>query len=394
MKTIKVKGKQGIISRRTSGPFRYHAWPSIVRLSNGTLAVGASAHRVWHVGPFGKTHLYLSRDEGQTWSSPLVVNDTWLDDRDVGLTALPNNGLLLTWFNTNFHILDVRAESLAKTYTPEELALVNAYRAAAIQNPEQKPGSYVRTSEDGGMSWGEATQMEISAPHGPALLNDGSLLYFGKTTERDKNGDLFSVRPVIAMRSTDNGKTWKEIGRPPCPPGVDWDGCYEPHAIQLPSGKIVGVIRYESQTVLTMYVTFSEDGGKTWTLPAWMGTSGAPGHLLRHSSGALLCSYGRRTPGDFSERVLVSWDEGATWPMDICIDDQAPDWDLGYPATVELADGSLMTVYYQKYVDENGNADNKASLLYTVWNLPDQNTCGEADNKTIAANDGHAQNEW
>ena len=34
--------------------------------------------------------------------------------------------------------------------------------------------------------------------------------------------------------------------------------------------------------------------------------------------------------------------------------DDAPDTDLGYPSTVELSDGSLLTVYYQKYAgDEN-----------------------------------------
>ena len=40
------------------------------------------------------------------------------------------------------------------------------------------------------------------------------------------------------------------------------------------------------------------------------------------------------------------------------------DGDLGYPSTVELDDGSLMTVYYQKYED-----DKKTSLLYTKWRL-------------------------
>ena len=38
--------------------------------------------------------------------------------------------------------------------------------------------------------------------------------------------------------------------------------------------------------------------------------------------------------------------------------------DLGYPATVELDDGSLMTVYYQKYED-----DANCSILYTRWRL-------------------------
>jgi len=394
MKTIKVTGKHGIISRVTGGAFRYHGWPTVAKLTDGTLAVGASAHRMWHVCPFGKNYLYLSRDEGKTWSVPLVVNDSWMDERDVGLCALPNNGLLMTWFNHNYDILDVRAESLARTYTPEELNFVNAYRAVALQDPSNKPGCHVRVSHDGGWTWDEETRLTISSPHGPILMNDGTLLYFAKTGERDLDGNRYPVRPIVAWRSTDEGKTWEKVGQPPEPADVGWEGCYEPHAIQLPNGRIVGVIRYEAPKVLTMYVTYSDDNGKTWTVPQPMGTKGAPPHLLLHSSGALLCSYGRRVAGDFSERVLVSYDGGESWELDLCINDQAPDWDLGYPSTVELSDGSLLTVYYQKYVDENGAADSKASLLYTHWQLPERSARGDEGTKAPAADDGRAQNEW
>ena len=397
MKTIHVKGKQGIISRATDGAFRYHAWPTITRLTDGTLAVGCSAHRIWHVCPFGKNYLYLSKNEGKTWSAPIVVNDSWMDERDVGLCALPGGGLLMTWFNHDHSFLDRRAESLNRNYAPLEMVFAHTYRgltANDINTSSSKPGCHVRVSHDGGLTWDDPTRLTISSPHGPIVMQDGTLLYFAKTGERDLDGNLFPERPIVAWQSTDEGKTWCEIGRPPEPVDVGWEGCFEPHAIQLPNGRIVGVIRYENIQVLTMYVTYSDDGGKTWTTPQPMGTDGAPPHLMRHSSGALLCSYGRRTPGDYSERVLVSWDEGETWEMDVCIDNQAPDWDLGYPSTVELEDGSLMTVYYQKYVDENGKADNKASLLYTIWELPQRDAQGEIAEKATAADDGHAQNEW
>ena len=394
MKTIKINGERSIISRVTDGAFCYHGWPTVAKLTDGTLAVGASAHRMWHVCPFGKNYLYLSRDEGKTWSIPMVVNDSWKDERDVGLCALPNNGLLMTWFNHNYDILDNRAESLAKTYTPEELSLVNAYRAVAVQSSDNLSGCYVRVSHDGGWTWGEKTKLTISAPHGPILMNDGTLLYFAKTGERDLDGNPYKERPIVAWHSTDEGKTWTEIGRPPEPADVGWAGCFEPHAIQLPSGRIVGVIRYEAPKLLTMYVTYSDDNGRTWSVPQPMGTNGAPPHLMLHSSGALLCSYGRRTRGEFSERILVSYDCGETWELDLCIDDTAPDWDLGYPSTVELSDGSLLTVYYQKYVDENGDADAKTSILATHWNLPARDVCGDTEKKVGVTNDDHLQNEW
>ena len=46
--------------------------------------------------------------------------------------------------------------------------------------------------------------------------------------------------------------------------------------------------------------------------------------------------------------------------------DDGPDGDLGYPATAELDDGSLITVYYQKAA-----AGENTSILYTRWNLPE-----------------------
>ncbi len=42
------------------------------------------------------------------------------------------------------------------------------------------------------------------------------------------------------------------------------------------------------------------------------------------------------------------------------------DGDLGYPATVELADGSLFTVYYQQAA-----GGEKCSILYSRWRLPE-----------------------
>jgi hypothetical protein len=54
--------------------------------------------------------------------------------------------------------------------------------------------------------------------------------------------------------------------------------------------------------------------------------------------------------------------------------DDGPDGDLGYPSTVELADGSLFTVCYQKAA-----ADEECSPLWSRWNVQ-RNTAGTAAN--------------
>ncbi len=369
---MKIESKHGIISRRSKGSFGYHAWGTVTKLADGTLAAACSGGRIWHVCPFGKSMLFFSRDEGATWSSPVIVNDTWLDDRDVGLTTLPSGNLLMSWFSLDFEILDAREEILKRNYSPDEWELVNAYRRVCECDPSMVAGSYLRVSKDGGLTWGEPVETPVNAPHGPTVLNDGSLLYFGKRLGMRNE----AVRNVVALRSTDEGQTWEELGQPPLPANTNWDQFHEPHAIQLPSGRILGVIRYEGKAegfeqygVLTMFVTWSDDGGKTWITPRCLNVSGSPPHLMRHSSGAILCSYGRRVNGDFSERVLISWDDGESWQDDIAIFNNVPDWDLGYPSTVELSDGSLLTAYYQKFQDGD-QVDKKASFLYTKWKLP------------------------
>ena len=63
--------------------------------------------------------------------------------------------------------------------------------------------------------------------------------------------------------------------------------------------------------------------------------------------------------------MAFSRDNGVTWDHDWIIRDDGPHEDLGYPSTVELADGSLFTVYYQSVT-----GDKKCSLLWSHWRLP------------------------
>ena len=64
-------------------------------------------------------------------------------------------------------------------------------------------------------------------------------------------------------------------------------------------------------------------------------------------------------------RIAISRDEGRTWTADWVLRGDGPDWDLGYPSTVELADGSLLTVCYQKAA-----AEEPCALRWSRWRLP------------------------
>ena len=75
-------------------------------------------------------------------------------------------------------------------------------------------------------------------------------------------------------------------------------------------------------------------------------------------------TYGYRL-APFGERAIVSYDDGTSWDTDLVLRDDGPDTDLGYPSSVELSDGAIFTVYYQKRAPGE-----LCSLLWTRWELP------------------------
>ena len=67
---------------------------------------------------------------------------------------------------------------------------------------------------------------------------------------------------------------------------------------------------------------------------------------LRLRSGKLLMTYGHRRP-PFGNQARLSDDGGKTWSEPMIVSGDGPGGDLGYPSTVELADGSLLSVWYE-----------------------------------------------
>ncbi|NLE12591.1 MAG: exo-alpha-sialidase [Clostridiales bacterium] len=359
--------RNGIISR-LSGMYGYHGWPSVARDEKGVLYAVCSGFRAAHVCPFGKTVMFVSRDDGETWTPPIVVNDTPLDDRDAGIVCLGNNKLLITWFAHPTEVyLHTYANGIKNSMNFPEANVAMAQLATfyEIPDPANRGGSFVRLSRDGGVTWGDTVQLPVSAPHGPILRSDGSLLYLGKELYSEKWPNPELPHAVVAYSSRDDGMTWQRLGAVDIPEGYTPHNFHEPHSIELKDGSILGVIRAEREPVkhgFSIFKTISKDGGLTWSPMEQLDVCGSPPHLLRHSSGAIICAFGRRIP-PFGERALVSYDEGKTWEEYILRTD-GPDGDLGYPASVELDDGSILTVFYQKYAPGE-----KCSFLYTRWKL-------------------------
>ena len=377
----------GAVLSMPKDPFGYFAWPSIVRQKDGTLCVVASGFRKSHVCPWGRTVITKSKDDGKTWSFPKIINNSPIDDRDAGLVDLGNGRLAVTWFTSNTgQILKGQRKpdgswpgwlksyaAVFETWTPEMI--------------ERELGSWTRVSEDGEY-WGEVRRAPVTSPHGFIVLKDGSWLYLGKQWENTGKGTALTGRAdteICAARSTDEGRTWEMLGSVPRPEYIKANTCHEPHVLELADGALLGVIRVEgayqvingaNASVLNKaprneydfrtMVTRSNDGGRTWSEMEEIGAKGAPPHLLRHSSGAIVCVFGyRRRP--FGQHCMISYDNGKTWSEEYVLRDDSATRDLGYPASVELKDGSIFTIYYQ-----HEGTSVRSSILWTRWKLPER----------------------
>ena len=339
-------------------PGNYPAWPTIGRTAEGELLVVFSGDREEHVCPYGKTELIRSIDEGETWSSPEIINSTPLDDRDAGILVLESGTLVISWFTgPTWENLD-HYRSM-KRWADHQIDAWERYcRKLSEETRQQWLGNWTRRSTDGGRSWEPATNSIGSAPHGPIELQDGRLLFMG-------TGKYEGKPALVCAQSTDEARSWQPIGCIPIP-DQQVENFAEPHVAEGAAGEIYCIIRTLKMDGYN-YASRSTDGGLTWSAPEATPLYGfdQPGHLLNLKDGRLLCTYGRRAE-PFGERACLSEDGGKTWRIDeeIILRDDTPNTDMGYPATAEMDPEEFLTVYYQ--VDQPGE---KVSINATRWSL-------------------------
>ena len=154
------------------------------------------------------------------------------------------------------------------------------------------------------------------------------------------------------FRSTDNGHHWGDatlIGR---------DGFVETDILQTRDGHWLAAARtlhdsaHPENPHSNAWVTLvrGDRDAATWepsdplTLP-WQ----HPGNLLQLSDGRILFTCGNRVRGSYGVFVRVSEDQGKTWRAPLILVDgllHIGRADCGYPSTIQLADGTLVTAYY------------------------------------------------
>ena len=340
----------------------YHsAFPHIIRLQDGDLVVvfreapvragiegrGNQNEEVLHnhIDDGSRIALVRSTDDGRTWDpgSHVVVDASdGTQDLNMAMIAQLSSGELLLnnhrWF---LNLSDEKAEAMSSE------------RKLLMRRGERQFGAivfdslYMFRSSDMGRTWSKGEPFEIGAlafqshtgKDGIMEMPDGSLmLVFNGQSAVDEEGGS----GTYVARSYDGAKTWVQPSLAARDPAGKV-GFGEPPIVRLSSGRLLTVMRTSDY----LYQVFSDDDGWVWQglkrSPMW----GFPCHLVQLQSGRVLCAYGyRREP--FGIRASISDDQGETWDIDneIVIRDDGMHRDLGYPASIVLQDGRVLTIYY------------------------------------------------
>lgn len=358
---IAIKETKVICANPNNPHHNYFGWPTVTRLQNGRLAMTASGFRARHVCPFGKVVMCISEDEGQSWTPPMIVLDTPLDDRDAGILPFGKNSVMITSFNNTGEMQKKwnRLRDEDGNLNPRSLYINGYLYAIDWEKAEERYlGSTFVISNDGGKTFGDIKRIPITAPHGPILTNEGEILYIGRTFS--KNDTVQETDGVHAYRVFPDG-TYEKLGEIPNI-SPELLSC-EPHAVALDDGKIIVHIRVQNDAVFTIYQSESTDGGRTFT-PAHQILSergGAPAHLLKRRDGTLISVYGYRE-APYGIKAMFSFDGGNTWDIGHDLYINGVSSDLGYPASVELTNGDILTVFYAKPTQNS-----PAVIMQTIW---------------------------
>ena len=183
-------------------------------------------------------------------------------------------------------------------------------------------GIVFKRSTDGGQTWSErlpvpenwATSKETPSIH--RVIDPGT---------GQKHLIVWSgLYPARLASSDDDGQTWT-----PLTPAGDWGGIVVMGFVErLADGRYLAMFHDDGRfftadgaradpVVFTLYQTFSEDGGLTWSFPeaVWSGSDihlCEPG-LIRSPDGATMAILLRENRRVRNSHIMFSSDEGATW---------------------------------------------------------------------------------
>ncbi len=307
------------------------AWPNLTLMPDGSILAtifGEPCHQLWE----GSSECWISRDGGRLWSflSVCAPHEPGRCRGDLAAGLSHEGAFVVLCAGRKF--APPKGQILDRPRTPEEQG-------------DQEPLVY--RSEDGCKTWSNADS--ITCPDGVSgFIPFGDVIHLpvGRLAvscyAMEESGDSAYV-----FFSEDDGRSWggaRLIGA---------DEYNETDLLYLGDGKILAASR--SRRGGETWLFTSADEGQTWsnngpvTLPLEM-----PAHLAKLRDGSVLLTYGVRHRGLLGVCARLSSDDGATWDAPrvlfnttVKIANTSPaGTDGGYPSSVQLDDGTIVTAYY------------------------------------------------
>lgn len=321
-----------------------HLHPAdLISLKNGDLLL-TTREATEHIAIDGDVIMLRSRDGGKTWGQKQVVGRRPdLDEREgCGIQLRDGSILMAVYYN-----------SLYRTDGSYEYAWETKVKFGA---GKQHLGTYTIKSTDNGFTWSEPSFVETKGmpftdTEGPAdapvEMPDGSILM--PVMGYNVRGDIKNQAAVL-LKSTDQGKTWTHWSTIAEDPGNRLGHFQEPAIVLTKSGRLIAAMRNDGPAK-AIWTNYSDDQGKTWSTPKQSPMVGHPADLIQLSDGRILCTYGIR-PGSHGDpggiRATFSTDNGLTWDIanEVRIRRDFLNMDIGYPESMQVPDGRILTVYY------------------------------------------------
>lgn len=297
-------------------------WPNLTKLPNGELAAAVYNHPSHGYGDNSDVELWISEDDGRSWAYRSQVTDH------------PDNPNAIRMN----HAVGLNADG-------QLVAIVSGY-----QQGQKLPFLPLQCciSHDHGATWDRQVLDIDYVPFGDIFpLPDGTLVcsMYRRVSQQPRR------RKCSVFYSKDGGRNWG-------------DEAYladtsETHIIRSANGVLLAAGRTSCVDLMDRVLPHgsgqllfkSEDDGRTWSTGKPLSPQGQENaHLLELKGGRILCSFTSRIPGLFGVVLRMSEDDGESWSYPVVlISMPGRDWhktDCGYPSSVQIDDGTIVTAYY------------------------------------------------